>query len=363
MTAPRIRLAMIVKDEQAIIERLLASALPFIDSWRIIDTGSSDATIQLIESTLRGVPGELRRSPWVDFGHNRSELVSWAAEGTESTDWLLLLDADMLVDADADLRDQVSALEADAALVTIDGGVVYRMPYLVRGGRSWRYQGRTHEHLASDEPYSTVWFDGLRITHRGDGSSHAHKLERDALALGLDLLDDPESPRTLFYLAQTYRDAGEHELALEHYRRRITLGGWPEEVFWSLYQVGLLEVRLDSPTATDALLAAWDARPERAEPLYHLARRHRLLRRHHAAWFFACAATALELPEDTLFVEGEIYRWGAAFERADAAWRLGHDGLARDEARRLLALDGLPAEHRDHLNLILSRLGAVEYDS
>ena len=357
MTVPGLRLAMIVRDEAPIMQRAIASILPLIDSWRIIDTGSTDDTVELIESSLEGVAGEMRRSTWVDFGHNRSELVDWAAEGA---DWLLLLDADMIVHADDDLAEQLAAFSADAALVPVDGGVSYRMPYLVRGNRPWHYVGRTHEHLSSTAPYRTEWFDGLRITHVADGSSHQVKLERDAALLGLDLIEHPDSSRTVFYLAQTYRDAGEHELALQQYRRRASMGGWAEEVFWSLYQAALIEEAIASPTATDAMIRAWDARPERAEPLYRLARRHRLLRQHHAAWIFASAAAALELPDDTLFVDGEVYRWAAAFERADAAWRIGHRALARTEVERLLALDGIPAEHRDHLELMRSDLGASE---
>lgn len=360
MTRPHMRLAMIVRDEAAIIERVIASALPWIDSWRIIDTGSTDATVELIETALAGVPGELRCSDWVDFGHNRSELMGWATEGT---DWLLLLDADMTVDADDDLVEQLAAFSADAALVPVNGGVSYRMPYLVRGGRPWHYTGRTHEHVSSTEPYRTEWFDGLRITHLADGSSHQVKLERDLDLLGLDLLDHPESTRTVFYLAQTYRDAGEHDLALQHYRRRAAMGGWAEEVFWSLYQAALIEETIESPTATDALIRAWDARPERAEPLYRLARRHRLLRQHHAAWIFASAAAALEPPADTLFVDTEVYRWAAAFERADAAWRIGHHELAKAETERLLALVGIPAEHRNHLIVMRSDVAAAKAPS
>jgi tetratricopeptide (TPR) repeat protein len=260
----------------------------------------------------------------------------------------------MTVDADDNLAEQLANFSADAALVTVDGGVSYRMPYLVRGGRPWHFSGRTHEHLASTEPYRTEWFDGLRITHIADGSSHQVKLARDVELLGLDMLDNPESARTVFYLAQTYRDAGEHDLALRHYSRRAEMGGWAEEVFWSLYQAALIEEKLELPSAGDALLRAWDARPERAEPLYRLARRHRLLRQNHAAWLYASAAAALEPPADTLFVEAEIYRWGAAFERADAAWRLGHLDLARRESERLLAMDGIPDNHREHLALILA---------
>lgn len=350
MTAAGIRLAMIVRDEAAIIERALTSVVDLIDSWRIIDTGSTDGTVDRITAVLDGIPGELRRRDWVDFGHNRSELVSWASVGAE---WLLLLDADMTVEVDDDVRAQLSRFAADAALVPVVGGVSYRMPYLVRGDRPWHYQGRTHEYLTSTTPYQTAWFDALRITHLADGSSHGVKVARDLDLLTRDLLDNPASPRSVFYLAQTYRDAGDLDHALEQYRRRATMGGWDEEVFWSLYQAALCEEQLELPTATDAYLRAWNARPERAEPLYRLARRHRIARQHHTAWLFASAAAALAQPADTLFVDGEVYRWSAAFERADAAWRLGHTEFAAAEASRLLTLDGIPDDFRAHLVMII----------
>ena len=45
---PKICLNMIVKNESKIIERLLTSVLGFIDEIFIVDTGSSDNTIEKI---------------------------------------------------------------------------------------------------------------------------------------------------------------------------------------------------------------------------------------------------------------------------------------------------------------------------
>jgi glycosyltransferase involved in cell wall biosynthesis len=73
-----IGLCMIVRDEEAVIGRCLTSALPLIDTWTICDTGSTDATADLVAEVLAGVPGELHRRPWVDFGHNRSEAIALA---------------------------------------------------------------------------------------------------------------------------------------------------------------------------------------------------------------------------------------------------------------------------------------------
>ena len=50
---PTLCLNMIVKNESKIIERLLSSVLPIIDSYCICDTGSTDNTIEIIENFFK----------------------------------------------------------------------------------------------------------------------------------------------------------------------------------------------------------------------------------------------------------------------------------------------------------------------
>src|SRR5436190_21012115 len=91
---PSICLCMIVKNEANVLARCLASCRELIDYWVICDTGSTDGTQELIRHELAGTPGELHEHEWVDFGHNRSELMKLARG---KADYLLLIDADMTV--------------------------------------------------------------------------------------------------------------------------------------------------------------------------------------------------------------------------------------------------------------------------
>jgi hypothetical protein len=77
---------------------------------------------------------------------------------------------------------------------------------------------------------------------------------------------DPDNPRNVFYLAQTYRDAGDLAKARETYRRRAALAGWPEEVWYSLFEVAKLGERLgeDAGTLRNAYLDAYQYRPQRS---------------------------------------------------------------------------------------------------
>ena len=352
---------MIVKNESAVIGRLLDSVSGHITSWRIIDTGSTDGTQDIIRGALAGIPGELRESEWVDFGTNRTELVEWAT--TVTNGWLLLADADMTFDFKPEFIDELANFDCDQALLAYTGDLAYRQPLLVRAGVAWKYVGRTHEFITADSGYTRASFDALVITHEADGGSRGDKFERDIELLTKDAEDDPSNPRPVFYLAQSHRDMGNILNAEHYYRLRSEMGGWDEEVFYAKYQQGLMQNLLGMEGAIRTLEEAWELRPARAEPAYQLARLNRLERKHRLAWLWARIAVETPQPEDVLFVETDVYQWGALFEYADAAWRMGYTPIILDAAEDLLDQPGLPDDHREHIKYILDdidkNLGAM----
>ena len=52
MATPKICLNMIVKNESKIIERCIKSVYHLIDTWCIVDTGSTDGTQEIIKNLL-----------------------------------------------------------------------------------------------------------------------------------------------------------------------------------------------------------------------------------------------------------------------------------------------------------------------
>ena len=67
MTQPEITLVMIVRNESRVIERCLEAVRPLLSGWVIVDTGSTDDTIEKNQRSLSDIPGELHRREWVDF--------------------------------------------------------------------------------------------------------------------------------------------------------------------------------------------------------------------------------------------------------------------------------------------------------
>ena len=79
--------------------------------------------------------------------------------------------------------------------------------------------------------------------------------------------------RYWFYLAQSYRDAGEHEKAIGAYLERAKLGQWREEVCVSLYNAAQISQRIGRPEqdVLDLYARAFMAAPHRAEGLHGAA--------------------------------------------------------------------------------------------
>jgi glycosyltransferase involved in cell wall biosynthesis len=84
-------LNMIVKNEAHVIRRCLESVRPFIDTWVIVDTGSTDGTQDIIRDYFKDIPGELFERPWKNFGANRTEALALARQ---RGDYVFVIDAD-----------------------------------------------------------------------------------------------------------------------------------------------------------------------------------------------------------------------------------------------------------------------------
>jgi glycosyltransferase involved in cell wall biosynthesis len=202
-------LNMIVKNEAANIERCLAAAMPVIGSWVICDTGSTDDTPQRITCFFsgHGIPGELHRIPFHNFGEARNEALELCRRSTLQFNYVLFADADMeLVVGDAGFADRLSAA---AYHVQQRNVISYDNIRLLRRDAEARYVGVTHEYLKvaeKSERLTDIWF----IDH-ATGANRAGKYERDARLLEEDLVRDPADARNVFYLAQSYRDAEQFE--------------------------------------------------------------------------------------------------------------------------------------------------------
>ncbi len=343
MSSQSVGLALIVKDESAVIERCLASVRPFIDTWTVVDTGSQDDTVARIHAALTGLPGKLFQRPWVDFGHNRSELLD-LAKG--ASDYVLLIDADMTVHGDPSV---LSSLRADSYYVAHAGNPTYWNRRIVRTDLPWRYVGETHEYLTCDAPFDEDRLSGLDVVHHADGGSRADKYERDLRLLTKAVTRDPDDPRSWFYLAQTLQNLGRPHEAVAAYERRATLAGFDEEVYYAHYQAGLLKAdELDDwPGGLSSLLTAWELRPTRLEALHGAVKRLNERRQFRTALALATAGRDTAVPQDLLFVSPIVHEVLLPIEWSVSAYWTGDATGCIRACDALLRRTDLSREHRE----------------
>lgn len=354
---------MIVRNEAHVIERCIASIRPLIGAWAFVDTGSTDGTQDKVRQLLGDLPGELIERPWEDFATNRNQALELARRYGE---YALIHDADevITIEAEAQLPQRLEAAGYYIRRRLAGHEMEYAAARVLRLDRPWRWEGVLHEYPALSPQPRLPYLPGIRIVAHPDGARSQRpardKFMDDAKVLRRALRKEPDNARYAFYLAQSLRDAGETRQALKAYRQRAAMPGWVEETWYALFQVGCMLERLEAPESEiiDAYLAAFDARPHRAEPLCELARYLRLRGRYASAWLHARHAAELPEPEDLLFVDLSVYRWRARDEQAVSAWYIGRQDESARLCRELLAGTHLPDSERSRVR---ANIGMTEH--
>lgn len=328
-----ITLCMIVKNECKVIERCLRSVMPFITCYSIVDTGSTDNTVDIIKEVLKDLPGEIYFRPWIDFSHNRNEALSLARQ--LDSDYILIVDAD-----DTLKRRYGFALppltDVGYYLEVQHGNLSHWQIHLVRNTLDFHYEGVTHEVLVCSRLSEVQKLPGLVYSIGTDGANRVDKFKRDIELLKEELSVHPDNARAMFYLGQSYRDNGDIADAIKSYTKRIAMGGWDEEVWISQLELAKLRPSIES------YLKVYEARPIRAEPLCYLAIYLRKIDRIKQAFPFALAACQIPIPNEVLFIDREVYTWKSLDELGVSAYHVGQYKLAFDACEKLLNGHSLP---------------------
>ncbi|MDC2863950.1 glycosyltransferase family 2 protein [Bacillus sp. BP-3] len=365
-------LCMIVKNESKIIERCLDSAKSIIDFVSICDTGSTDRTPEIIRNwcNKNNILGTVHHEPFKNFGYNRTLAVQLAQATYPEADYLLLLDADMILEVQSDF-DKCTLNKDHYLTMQYDSNIKYWLSRLLKTSLPWASVGVTHEYWDIDysklganqgtSSYTTGKLDSLIIYDQADGGSRSDKFERDKRLL-LEGINNQSTPiylkvRYMFYLAQTLSILNELEEAIIWYKKRVDAGGWEEEVFYSLFKIGLCYERLADQCsfkreqliqesikensvldqsiitnlvdqeeqffalATIYLQNSWEYRPSRAEPLYHLAKLYRYKSKNNVSLMYALHGKEIPFPkDDILFVDYHVYDYLFDYEISICAY-------------------------------------------
>lgn len=224
-----ISLCMIVRNEEETIARCLASVQPIVDEMIIVDTGSSDRTIEIVSEFTRHV----YHFQWIDdFAEARNFSFSKA-----TMDYILWLDADDILSADNIhklmlLKNALDASVDSVLMKYVLGRDEYGKPSysvkrnrLVRRERDFKWKGFVHEYL---EVGGNIMDSDIEVEHRS--------IKTTASDRNLKIYEKHDAdgkrftPRDLYYYANELYDHGLYKRAKRYYLRFLRTGqGWVED--------------------------------------------------------------------------------------------------------------------------------------
>lgn len=221
-----IHLCIMVKNGGDQFEQMLTDNLPIIDRWTIMDTGSTDNTKALVEKVLVGKKkGELIEMPFQNFRDNRNALLDAAGDWCKYT---LMLDDTYVVEGN--LREFLNIVRGDQfsdsfSIFIKSDDMEYGSNRLLKTYRKIRYLYKIHEVI--DPKYNKNVIIPMKHAYLDDRRfDYMEKRTMDRKDLDLKLLyeeleEDPDNPRTHYYLGQTYNLLGDYENAFKWFKARV----------------------------------------------------------------------------------------------------------------------------------------------
>jgi tetratricopeptide (TPR) repeat protein len=319
----RLLLLLMIKNESAIIERCLAHAVQYVDAVSILDTGSTDDTVQRCEAFLANTqkPFRIETHPFKNFGETRTVSFENAQRHAHAFGWDTTTSYALAVDADMVIKPQPAFFQYPLTqngyhLIQENGHLKYYNLRLMRLSHPWKCIGGTHEYWSGD-PTEKIPYEVFYIDDKNDGGCKADKFERDVRLLRADIEADPQNARAYFYLGQSLKDLGRFDEAIERFQKRIDLGGWVEEVWYSMLQIGrCYDHKGDEGMMEYWMNKAFTFHPKRAEPLYHLTRYFREKSQHWKAYHYYLKGRDIPYPSnDVLFIEKQVYEGMFDYEK------------------------------------------------
>ncbi|MGZ4293046.1 MAG: glycosyltransferase [Solirubrobacteraceae bacterium] len=231
-TGLSISLCMIVRDEEQMLPRCLAAAAPAVDEIIVVDTGSTDATVEI----ARSFGAKVIEFPWTGSFSDARNVSFEAATG----DWVMYLDADeILVTEDIEQLRTLSGRTWREAFYLVEtsytgelgdgGAIVNNALRLFRNRPEYRFKDRLHEQIAHTLPTyipGRVEQTAVRVTHYGYLGAvrdAKEKSQRNVELLRKQAAESPKTPFLHFNLGSEYIVAGDLSAALEELKTARTL--------------------------------------------------------------------------------------------------------------------------------------------
>ena len=357
MSNPTVGLAIIAKNEAERLPTLLASIEGAFDEIVLVDTGSTDNTIEVFTdwvNTQHGIRAVWDQIEWTkDFSAARRH-----AQSLQTTDWEVWADCDDIINGAQNIRTLVAQAPPDVVGLICgynyiqhpDSGVCLcylKRERIVRNGHG-HWQNRVHEAQVMDGPVQMVPEHIVEWVHRKQ-LLPADQVKPEDVRRNLDILenwvlDEPENGRILVYLGVETQGIGDHAKALEWFDRYFAIDPeWDEERAQAHRKAAVSHLVLGDPERAQAhALQALTVMPSWTDSYLTMAEVALYKREFPKAIEWASEAIRRGRPDTMLIVNpldysfsprkikamalAELRQFDAALEVAQEAWQLAPDG-------------------------------------
>ncbi len=270
-----INVLIMVKNAGEGFREVLKQNVPFMDRFTILDTGSTDNTLQIIKEELKGVDGNVYQEPFINFRDSRNRLFDLAGEDCV---YNVVIDDTYILRGD--LRNFLTIARGcdvgkayNLSIKSVD--VQYGSCRITRSSEKFRYKYRVHEIIDSREHPNYKISDGIASIYDVPSLYMSDRTnfrkEQDLVWLFEDLQNSPNDPRIPYYIAETYLCMGNFEEAYKYYEIRSKLAGYTEEKQDSYYKMAVLseeQLGKDWETCLSMYLNCYNFDPKRCESMF-----------------------------------------------------------------------------------------------
>jgi predicted O-methyltransferase YrrM/GR25 family glycosyltransferase involved in LPS biosynthesis len=239
-----IHLCVMVKDGGSLFEQMLIANLDIIDRWTILDTGSTDGTIDMINRVLVGKKkGNLYQEPFINFRESRNRCLDLA--GT-SCKFNVMLDDTYCVNDAGNWIEFLNTIRSDQfgnsySIFIKSYDVEYYSNRITKSHEKWRYIYKVHE-IINDKNNMNVGVPNMCFINDLINDSmmerSTKRKEYDFKCLFEMVEEEPDNPRHVYYIAQSYKMISNYEKAVEYYYKRFVhpVEGFIEEKYDALFE-------------------------------------------------------------------------------------------------------------------------------
>ena len=236
-------LCIMVKNGGAQFEQMLVDNLPFFDRWTILDTGSTDETIDIINRVLIGKKkGQLFQEPFINFRDSRNRCLELAGETCK---FITMLDDTYVISGN--LRGFLNEVRGDQrsnsfTLFIQSDDTIYGSNRIIKSSSELRYIHKIHEVITDKNnmniviPKEVSLIDDRRFDYMVKRTIERKQLDLKLLFEEVD--ENPHDPRAYYYLAQTYNLLEDYEKSFYYFTKRaeFTNSGFVQERVDALFE-------------------------------------------------------------------------------------------------------------------------------